>query len=102
MIHRDLLKSSECNCLFIVLPVFPPPHSCTFCVLGELVSRAMHYLQPLYMKNHNNGTPMHQKSAVIHWQPEAIYTLCYFMHCPQVEWENPNVEPSKVTLQTER
>lgn len=66
------------------------------------MSRAMHYLQPLYTKNHNNGTPMHQKSGVIHWQPEAIYTLCYFMHCPQMEWENPNVEPSTVTLQTER
>lgn len=62
----------------------------------------MHYLQPLYTKNHNNGTPMHQKSTTIHWQPEAIYTLCYFMHCPQMEWENPNVEPSKVTLQNER
>lgn len=72
------------------------------CVVGDLVSRAMHYLQPLHVKNHNNGTPMHQKSGSIHWQPEAIYTLCYFMHCPQMEWENPNVEPSKVTLQTER
>ncbi|XP_070762932.1 ankyrin repeat and BTB/POZ domain-containing protein 3-B isoform X2 [Enoplosus armatus] len=70
--------------------------------LSDLVSRAMHHLQPLYMKNHNNGTPIHQKSNVIHWAPEAIYTLCYFMHCPQMEWENPNVEPSKVTLQTER
>lgn len=72
------------------------------CVVGDLVSRAMHYLQPLHVKNHNNGTPMHHKSGSIHWQPEAIYTLCYFMHCPQMEWENPNVEPSKVTLQTER
>lgn len=62
----------------------------------------MHHLQPLYMKTHSNGTPVHQKSGVIHWAPEAIYTLCYFMHCPQMEWENPNVEPSKVTLQTER
>lgn len=62
----------------------------------------MHHLQPLYMKNHNNGTPIHQKSCAIHWAPEAIYTLCYFMHCPHLEWENPNVEPSKVTLQTER
>nr|XP_019957736.1 PREDICTED: ankyrin repeat and BTB/POZ domain-containing protein BTBD11-B isoform X2 [Paralichthys olivaceus] len=70
--------------------------------LSDLVSRAMHHLQPLYMKNHNNGTPVHHKSSVIHWAPEAIYTLCYFMHCPQMEWENPNVEPSKVTLQTER
>ncbi|XP_073328132.1 ankyrin repeat and BTB/POZ domain-containing protein 3-B isoform X1 [Pagrus major] len=70
--------------------------------LSDLVSRAMHHLQPLYMKNHNNGTPVHQKASVIHWQPEAIYTLCYFMHCHQMEWENPNVEPSKVTLQTER
>ncbi|XP_061577402.1 ankyrin repeat and BTB/POZ domain-containing protein 3-B isoform X2 [Cololabis saira] len=70
--------------------------------LSDLVSRAMHHLQPLYIKNHNNGTPMHQKSGVIQWAPEAIYTLCYFMHCPHMEWENPNVEPSKVTLQTER
>uniref|UniRef100_A0A3B5AM24 Ankyrin repeat and BTB/POZ domain-containing protein BTBD11-B-like n=1 Tax=Stegastes partitus TaxID=144197 RepID=A0A3B5AM24_9TELE len=70
--------------------------------LSDLVSRAMHHLQPLYTKNHSNGTPIHQKSGVIHWAPEAIYTLCYFMHCPQMEWENPNVEPSKVTLQTER
>ncbi|XP_077372761.1 ankyrin repeat- and BTB/POZ domain-containing protein 3-B isoform X1 [Festucalex cinctus] len=70
--------------------------------LSDMVSRAMHYLQPLYTKNHNNGTPIHQKSAAIHWAPEAIYTLCYFMHCPQMEWENPNVEPSKVSLQTER
>ncbi|XP_053174968.1 ankyrin repeat and BTB/POZ domain-containing protein 3-B [Scomber japonicus] len=70
--------------------------------LSDLVSRAMHNLQPLYMKNHNNGTPIHQKNTVIQWAPEAIYTLCYFMHCPQMEWENPNVEPSKVTLQTER
>lgn len=80
------------------------PLLCFLCVCctGDLVSRATHHLQPLYMKNHSNGTPIHQKSSVIHWQPEAIYTLCYFMHCLQMEWENPNVEPSKVTLQTER
>ncbi|XP_054897864.1 ankyrin repeat and BTB/POZ domain-containing protein 3-B isoform X2 [Poeciliopsis prolifica] len=70
--------------------------------LSDLVSRAMHHLQPLYMKNHSNGTPLHHKSSMIHWAPEAIYTLCYFMHCPHMEWENPNVEPSKVTLQIER
>ncbi|XP_014911866.1 ankyrin repeat- and BTB/POZ domain-containing protein 3-B isoform X2 [Poecilia latipinna] len=70
--------------------------------LSDLVSRAMHHLQPLYMKNHSNGTPLHHKSCMIHWAPEAIYTLCYFMHCPHMEWENPNVEPSKVTLQIER
>ncbi|KAK5614338.1 Ankyrin repeat and BTB/POZ domain-containing protein BTBD11-A [Crenichthys baileyi] len=70
--------------------------------LSDLVSRAMHHLQPLYMKNPSNGTPLHHKSCMIHWAPEAIYTLCYFMHCPHMEWENPNVEPSKVTLQTER
>ncbi|XP_056138004.1 ankyrin repeat and BTB/POZ domain-containing protein 3-B [Lampris incognitus] len=70
--------------------------------LSDLVSRAMHHLQPLHMKSHNNGTPVHQKGGMVHWAPEAIYTLCYFMHCPQMEWENPNVEPSKVTLQTER
>ncbi|KAM9845578.1 ankyrin repeat and BTB/POZ domain-containing protein 3-A [Aulostomus maculatus] len=71
--------------------------------LSDLVSRAMHHLQPLHIKNPSNGTPVHQKtSTIVHWEPEALYTLCYFMHCPQMEWENPNVEPSKVTLQTER
>ncbi|XP_037617051.1 ankyrin repeat and BTB/POZ domain-containing protein BTBD11-A isoform X2 [Sebastes umbrosus] len=73
--------------------------------LSDLVSRAMHLLQPLHIKNPSNGTPVHQKSTTnttVHWEPEALYTLCYFMHCPQMEWENPNVEPSKVTLQTER
>uniref|UniRef100_A0A3B4BJY8 BTB domain-containing protein n=1 Tax=Periophthalmus magnuspinnatus TaxID=409849 RepID=A0A3B4BJY8_9GOBI len=72
--------------------------------LSDLVSRAMHHLQPLHIKNSSNGTPVHQKSSnmTVHWEPEALYTLCYFMHCPQMEWENPNVEPSKVTLHTER
>ncbi|XP_044137212.1 ankyrin repeat and BTB/POZ domain-containing protein BTBD11 isoform X2 [Bufo gargarizans] len=69
---------------------------------GDLVSRAMHHLQPLNIKQHGNGTPMHSKQGPLYWEPEALYTLCYFMHCPQMEWENPNVEPSKVTLQTER
>ncbi|TNN52434.1 Ankyrin repeat and BTB/POZ domain-containing protein BTBD11-A [Liparis tanakae] len=71
---------------------------------GDLVSRAMHHLLPLHIKNPSNGTPVHQKTttAAVHWEPEALYTLCYFMHCPQMEWENPNVEPSKVSLQTER
>ncbi|XP_017551338.1 ankyrin repeat and BTB/POZ domain-containing protein BTBD11-A isoform X1 [Pygocentrus nattereri] len=71
--------------------------------LSDLVSRAMHHLQPLHIKNPSNGTPVHQnRSGTIHWEPEALYTLCYFMHCPQIEWENPNVEPPKVTLHTER
>ncbi|XP_053506295.1 ankyrin repeat and BTB/POZ domain-containing protein 3-A isoform X1 [Ictalurus furcatus] len=71
--------------------------------LSDLVSRAMHHLQPLHIKSPTNGTPVHQnRGGPIHWEPEALYTLCYFMHCPQIEWENPNVEPSKVTLHTER
>ncbi|XP_035257286.1 ankyrin repeat and BTB/POZ domain-containing protein BTBD11-B isoform X2 [Anguilla anguilla] len=70
--------------------------------LSDLVSRAMHQLQPLHIQSPSNGTPLHQKPPTVHWEPEALYTLCYFMHCPQMEWENPNVEPSKVTLQTER
>ncbi|XP_060101540.1 ankyrin repeat and BTB/POZ domain-containing protein 3 [Heteronotia binoei] len=70
--------------------------------LSDLVARAMHHLQPLCAKQHSNSTPMHHKPGSLYWEPEALYTLCYFMHCPQMEWENPNVEPSKVTLQTER
>lgn len=101
--HLSHLLSEPVNSFLTVCVHFV--FSCLYCLcmcVGDLVSRAMHHLQPLYMKNHNNGTPMHQKSGVILWAPEAIYTLCYFMHCPQMEWENPNVEPSKVTLQTER
>ncbi|XP_077810976.1 ankyrin repeat- and BTB/POZ domain-containing protein 3 isoform X4 [Macaca mulatta] len=70
--------------------------------LSDLVSRAMHHLQPLNAKHHGNGTPLHHKQGALYWEPEALYTLCYFMHCPQMEWENPNVEPSKVNLQVER
>ncbi|XP_070977376.1 ankyrin repeat and BTB/POZ domain-containing protein 3-A-like isoform X1 [Oncorhynchus clarkii lewisi] len=70
--------------------------------LSDLVSRAMHHLQPLRIKNPSNGMPVHQKSGTVHWEPEALYTLCYFMQCPQIEWDNPNLEPSKVTLQIER
>uniref|UniRef100_A0A8C8CKG5 BTB domain-containing protein n=1 Tax=Oncorhynchus tshawytscha TaxID=74940 RepID=A0A8C8CKG5_ONCTS len=70
--------------------------------LSDLVSRAMHHLQPLRIKNPSNGMPVHQKSGTVHWEPEALYTLCYFMQCPQIEWEKPNLEPSKVTLQIER
>ncbi|XP_004844848.1 ankyrin repeat and BTB/POZ domain-containing protein BTBD11 isoform X1 [Heterocephalus glaber] len=70
--------------------------------LSDLVSRAMHHLQPLHAKHHGNGTPLHQRQGALYWEPEALYTLCYFMHCPQMEWENPNVEPSKVSLQVER
>ncbi|XP_063164561.1 ankyrin repeat and BTB/POZ domain-containing protein 3 [Candoia aspera] len=70
--------------------------------LSDLVSRAMHHLQPLSAKQHSNTTPLHHRQGSLYWEPEALYTLCYFMHCPQMEWENPNVEPSKVTLQTER
>lgn len=85
---------SLCFCITLCCCSHPP---------GDLVSRAMHHLQPLHIKNPSNGTPVHQKSSTtVHWEPEALYTLCYFMHCPQMEWDNPNVEPSKVTLQTER
>ncbi|XP_059916822.1 ankyrin repeat and BTB/POZ domain-containing protein 3-B [Gadus macrocephalus] len=70
--------------------------------LSDLVSRAMQYLLPLHIKNISNGTPVHQKPCAVHWAPESIYTLCYFMHCPQMEWENPNVEPSRVSLHAER
>ncbi|GCB80253.1 hypothetical protein scyTo_0016141 [Scyliorhinus torazame] len=70
--------------------------------LSDLVSRAMHHLQPLKWTQCGNGTPVHYKQGPLHWESEALYTLCYFMHCPQMEWENPNVEPSKVNLTTER
>ncbi|XP_051911880.1 ankyrin repeat and BTB/POZ domain-containing protein 3-A-like [Hippocampus zosterae] len=79
--------------------------------LSDLVSRAMHHLQPLHVMNAahastggggGGGGSGAAACAGVHWEPEALHTLCYFMHCPQMEWENPNVEPSKVTLHTER
>uniref|UniRef100_A0A4W3J429 BTB (POZ) domain containing 11b n=1 Tax=Callorhinchus milii TaxID=7868 RepID=A0A4W3J429_CALMI len=70
--------------------------------LSDLVSRAMHHLQPLQSKHCGNGTPVRYKQGPLYWEPEALYTLCYFMHCPQMEWENPNVEPSRVNLTIER
>lgn len=85
------VHSPRLNCMSLLPPV------------GDLVSRAMHHLQPLHIMNSSNGTPVHQNcTGTMHWEPEALYTLCYFMHCPQMEWENPNVEPSKITLHTER
>ncbi|KAJ3612646.1 hypothetical protein NHX12_020912, partial [Muraenolepis orangiensis] len=77
----------------------------------------MHHLQPLHLSNPSDGTPVHPKpgggpgsapgsvvapATAVHWEPEALYTLCYFMHCPQIEWENPNMEPAKVSLHKER
>ncbi|XP_077450519.1 ankyrin repeat- and BTB/POZ domain-containing protein 3-A-like isoform X2 [Stigmatopora argus] len=76
--------------------------------LGDLVSRATYHLQPLHLQNAGNGTPPRAAASAsaawdaVRWEPEALYTLCYFMHCPQLEWENPNVEASKVSLRTER
>ncbi|XP_035380737.1 ankyrin repeat and BTB/POZ domain-containing protein BTBD11-B isoform X1 [Electrophorus electricus] len=70
--------------------------------LSDMVSRAMHHLQPLSVQNQSNGTPVHQKPSLLHWEPEALYTLCYFMHCPQMDWENPSPEPPKVSLHMER
>ncbi|XP_054430550.1 ankyrin repeat and BTB/POZ domain-containing protein 3 isoform X2 [Pteronotus mesoamericanus] len=109
-LHRDPQRSSKPG----ELPIFSQSELRTIeqsllatrvgsiAELSDLVSRAMHHLQPLNAKHHGNGTPLHQKQGALYWEPEALYTLCYFMHCPQMEWENPNVEPSKVNLQVER
>lgn len=93
------LNKADCKPQASGLFVWP----CMSSPTGDLVSRAMHHLQPLHIKSPSNSTPVHpNNSGPIQWEPEALYTLCYFMHCPQIEWENPNVEPSKVTLHTER
>ena len=92
-----------CVCMYVCVCVCVYVCVCVcVCHAGDLVSRAMHHLQPLQVKVHSNSTPHHQGSCGVHWDPEALYTLCYFMHCPHMEWENPNVEPSKVTLPPER
>ncbi|XP_051886401.1 ankyrin repeat and BTB/POZ domain-containing protein 3-B isoform X2 [Pristis pectinata] len=70
--------------------------------LSELVSRAMHHLQTLSWVDCGEAVSLHYKQGPLHWETEALYTLCYFMHSAQLEWENPNVEPSKVSLSTER
>uniref|UniRef100_A0A4W3I3L9 Ankyrin repeat and BTB/POZ domain-containing protein BTBD11-like n=1 Tax=Callorhinchus milii TaxID=7868 RepID=A0A4W3I3L9_CALMI len=70
--------------------------------LSDLVSHAMYYLQQFGAKCHGTGSQVHFRQGPYSWEPEALHSLYYYMHCPQMEWENPNIEPSRVKLATER
>ncbi|XP_069760600.1 ankyrin repeat and BTB/POZ domain-containing protein 3-B isoform X2 [Narcine bancroftii] len=70
--------------------------------LSELVSRAMQHLQSVSWTDPGDGTMAHYRQGLLHWDTEALYTLCYFMHSAQPERENPDAESPKVILSTDR
>ncbi|XP_005987648.1 ankyrin repeat and BTB/POZ domain-containing protein 3-B-like [Latimeria chalumnae] len=70
--------------------------------LGALVGNAMYYLQQLGAKSCASVSQLHFKYGSLSWEPEALHTLHYYMHCPQTEWEDPNMEPPKVKLISDR
>ncbi|XP_078098499.1 ankyrin repeat- and BTB/POZ domain-containing protein 3-like isoform X2 [Mustelus asterias] len=74
----------------------------TIAELSDLISQAMYYFQQFGAKYHGKGFQLHFKKGPYSWEPEALHGLYYYMHCPHLEWENPNSEPPRVKLGTER
>ncbi|XP_059834583.1 ankyrin repeat and BTB/POZ domain-containing protein 3-B isoform X4 [Hypanus sabinus] len=70
--------------------------------LSELVSRVMHHLQQVSGTDDGESLALHYRQGPLHWESEALYTLCYFMHSPQLEWETSSMEPTRTSLATDR
>lgn len=72
--------------------------------LSELVSRAMQHLHRMKWWDCGDGSPASHshRHGPLHWDTEALYTLCYFMQSAQLEWDSPGVEPGTVSLSTDR
>ncbi|XP_072915950.1 ankyrin repeat and BTB/POZ domain-containing protein 3-like [Hemitrygon akajei] len=70
--------------------------------LSELVSRIMHHLQQVSGTDGGESLALHYRQGPLHWESEALYTLCYFMHSPQLEWETSSMEPTRTSLATDR
>ncbi|XP_051890390.1 ankyrin repeat and BTB/POZ domain-containing protein 3-B-like [Pristis pectinata] len=74
----------------------------TIAELSDLISHSMYYLQQFGALYHSKGFKLHFRKGPYSWEPEALHSLYYYTHCPQMEWENLNEEPPRVKLSNER
>ncbi|XP_067913061.1 ankyrin repeat and BTB/POZ domain-containing protein 2-like [Heterodontus francisci] len=98
-IHRQLYNHSDLRNLEQAMLA-----TCvgTIAELSDLVSQAMYYFQQFGARYQRNGFQLHFRKGPYSWESEALHGLYYYMHCPHLEWENPNNEPPRVKLGSER
>ncbi|MBN3289140.1 BTBBA protein, partial [Polypterus senegalus] len=70
--------------------------------LSDLVISAMYQLQQLGAQSTGRTFQLHFRQGPLSWEPEALHTLYYYTACQQIDWDNPNSEPPKVKLCSDR